>query len=227
MRVRLPPWAPSHAFMMHLCARICEITKRLYDRELIGPTEGNVSARDASGTIYVTPKGGDKSSLRPQDIAALELDCDSSFQTANSSVPSSEIVLHLRLYRERPDCMAVVHAHPIFATGFATVGKTIPDDVLPETGYFLGRVALVPFAIPGTEAVGDAIAKFARDHKTFLLANHGAVTIGATLDDAYMRMETLERVARILFVADLCGGPKKLPTDAINWLRSVGLDGSL
>lgn len=225
MRVRVPPWAPrTH---MSIPARICEITKRLYERGLIGPSEGNVSARDESGKIFATPKGGDKYWIQPRDIVELELDYSPNEPSYDRLIPSSEIALHLRLYRERPDCMAVVHAHPIFATGFASAGKSIPDDVLPEAGYFLGRVALVPFEIPGTEAVAEAIAEFAKDHKTFLLANHGAVTIGATLEDAYMRMETLERVAKIIFVAEASGGAKRLPPDAMKWLASVGLDGRL
>jgi L-fuculose-phosphate aldolase len=211
---------------MTIREEICRTTKRLYDRGLIGPSEGNVSVRMESGTIISTPKAIDKARLSPEDLAELHLD-GSLINGDSSPEPSSEIKMHLRIYRERRDCNAIVHAHPIFATGLATAGKSIPDDVLPESGYYLGRVALVPFAIPGTDAVGDAIAPFAKDHKTFLLQNHGAVTIGATLDDAYMRMEILERVAKTLFVADACGGPHKLSQDAMAWLKKVGLSGEL
>lgn len=221
-----PALGTKMAAPMTIREEICRVTKRLYDRDLIGPSEGNVSARTDSGTIIATPKAKDKARLSPEDLAELRL--DGSLLCADSSPePSSEIKMHLRIYRERQDCKAIVHAHPIFATGLATAGKSIPDDVLPESGYYLGRVALVPFAIPGTDAVGEAIALFAKEHKTFLLQNHGAVTIGANLEDAYMRMEILERVAKTLFIAEAHGGAQRLSEQAMAWLSEVGLSGEL
>jgi L-fuculose-phosphate aldolase len=206
-----------------LRAEICKITRLLWERELIGTLEGNVSCRIEDGLILATPKGKSKCELAPDDIVALDLDG----APHGLGTPSSEIKMHLRLYRERPDCNAIVHAHPIFATGLATAGRTVPDDVLPEAGYFLGSVALVRFARPGTDDVGDAIAEHAQAHKTFLLQQHGAVTLGATLMDAYDRMETLERVSRVMFVAEAFGGAKRLEPQHLEWLRSVGLSPKL
>jgi L-fuculose-phosphate aldolase len=120
--------------------------------------------------------------------------------------PSSEILLHLRCYRVRKDCMAVVHAHPPTATAFAVCGETIPDGVMPEAAYVLGSVATIPFAIPGTEEVPDAIEPLLPDHKTFLISHHGAVTLGIDLEDAYNRMETLERIAHVLLLTRQLGG---------------------
>jgi L-fuculose-phosphate aldolase len=114
--------------------------------------------------------------------------------------------LHLRVYRRRPDCGAVVHAHPPMATAFAVVGEGIPGNVLPEVAVLMGEVPLVPYATTGTPALGDAVEPFLEGHDAVLLANHGAVAWGANLTTARIRMESLEHAARILAAAR-CLGP--------------------
>lgn len=129
--------------------------------------------------------------------------------------PSSEIKLHLAIYRTRKDCQSVIHAHPPVATAFSVAGEPIPDDVLPESAIVLGCVATVPFAFPGTDEVPRSLEPFLEDHKTMLLSHHGAAVLGANLWDAYNRMETLERVAKILLFARLMGGPRPMPESAL------------
>jgi L-fuculose-phosphate aldolase len=113
--------------------------------------------------------------------------------------------MHLAVYRARADVGAVVHAHPPTATGFAVAGETLPDGVLPELICQVGAVALVPYFTPGTPAAADTLAPYLAGHDAFLLANHGATTVGPTLGDAPRRVESLEHAARILFTARALG----------------------
>jgi L-fuculose-phosphate aldolase len=123
----------------------------------------------------------------------------------------------LRILRHRPDVQAVVHAHPPAATGFAVAGEAIPDNLLPELILVVGPVPLVPFGMPGTPELGDRIVPYIEDrrHHALLLANHGAVTLGRTLDEAWIRMESLEHAARIIAAARAVGEPKPLTAAAV------------
>jgi L-fuculose-phosphate aldolase len=141
--------------------------------------------------------------------------------------PSSELKLHLQCYASRPDCHAVIHAHPLTATAFTLVGETIPDDLMPEAAYVLGPVVNVPFAMPTTEEVPKAVKPYLATHKTLLLSHHGAVVIGTNLSDAYNRMETLERIAKIVFMARCLGNPLPMPADTFAAIKLVALNGNL
>lgn len=195
--------------------------RRLWERDLVGATEGNLSCR-LGEHVLCTPSGLSKGHLAPEDLVVI----DHAGRSLNETdlKPSSEIRLHLRLYREIPEAQAVVHAHPLTATAFATCGEAVPVEMLPEAVVVLGTVALVPFAMPGTDELPDALTPFCRGHRTFLLANHGAATIGRTLMDAVYRMETLERVAQIVFRARQIGIPSPLPEDALIRLRQMAGD---
>jgi L-fuculose-phosphate aldolase len=129
--------------------------------------------------------------------------------------------MHLRIYRHRPDVAAVVHAHPPVATGFGVAGLDFMDDVLPEAIFLLGGVPLVPYAAPGTSAVGDALVPWLSGHDAFLLANHGATTVGPTMRVAHQRMESLEHIARILFTARTLGRVNALAPHEADALRAA------
>jgi len=165
--------------------------------------------------ILCTPSGASKGHLRPGDLVVVDQDGKS----IGPGRPSSEIHSHLRALRIRPDANAVIHAHPPYATGFASAGLTLPDDVIPEASMVLGKVALVPFAMPCSSALADALEPWLTRHKTFLLANHGALTLGSNIEDAGNRMETLERIAHVVFVARALGGLRSLPPDVARQLR--------
>lgn len=195
---------------------------RLWERGLIGAAEGNLSARLDQDRILCTPSGVSKGHMRPEDLVAI----DAAGQPLEGGRPSSEIKLHLRLLALRSDCWAVVHAHPPVATAYAVSGQTIPSESMPEGAYVLGPIALVPFGMPGTDEVPDGIEPFADDHKTFLLSHHGAATLGTDLRDATDRMETLERIARVLLLARLLGGTSPLPPDAQEAVMGL-MNGSL
>lgn len=194
--------------------QICLVGKDLWERGLVGGAEGNVSARLDDDKVLSTPSGAIKGKLEAKDICLISADGES----LDGKQPSSEIKLHLRIYKERPDVNAVVHAHPPVATGFALAGETFLRNMLPEADLVLGPVAMVPFAIPGSYEMGDVIAPLLQNHQAFLLASHGAATVGKDLNEAYMRIETLERIAKVFLVARLLGGAMPLPPEGVRWL---------
>jgi L-fuculose-phosphate aldolase len=207
---------------LQLRAQMCEVGRRLWQRGLVGATEGNLSARISPQRILCTPSGLSKGHLRPADLVVI----DNHGASIEGGEPSSEIKMHLRIYQVRPDCQAVVHAHPPIATGFALAGEDIPDDLLPESMVVLGSVATVPFAMPGTDEVPNALEPLLEDHKSFLLGHHGAVVLGKDLVDACYRMETLERIAQIIATAKAIGKPRPMPTRAFDKLQKY-LNGKL
>lgn len=216
---------------------MCEVGRRLWERGLIGASEGNLSARIDDRRLICTPSGVSKGHLRPEDLVLIDYDgiplaasapnLARSARSGGGKNPSSEIKLHLRAFARRPDCGAVVHAHPPTATGFSLAGRSIPDDVLPEAAVVLGPVALIPFAMPGTDEVPDAMEPFLAEHKTFLLSHHGAATLGRDLWNAFERMETLERIARIVLTAELLGRVEPLPNSAARFFREGFMHGKL
>jgi L-fuculose-phosphate aldolase len=208
---------------LQLRALVCEVGRRLWQKDLVGGAEGNISVRLSSRQILCTPSGVSKGHLRPNELVVI----DNHGVPAGEGKPSSEIKLHLRILARRKDCQAVIHAHPPVATAFALAGEDIPDNLLPESAYVLGSVATVPYCAPGTEEVPNAIDPLLDDHKAFLLANHGAVVMGRDLMDALYRMETLERVAKLILNAKLLGGPKELPDRAFQELLRVAIHGRL
>lgn len=185
-----------------LRTEICEIGKLLWERHLIGGAEGNISCRLRGDRILSTPTGAIKGILSPKDIVTIS----STGEPFDESRASSEIGLHLSIYSVRPDVNAVVHAHPPVATAFAIAGKSLPERDVPEAEIVLGKVPIVPFAEPGTPQVGEAAAPFAKENNVLLLERHGAVAMGSTLREAYIRMETLERIAKAFLYASVIEG---------------------
>ena len=199
-----------------IAEEIVAVCCRLYDRGLIAGPDGNVSVRLDDGHILVTPAGLSKVDVAPG--ALVELTPEGS-QVTDGLAASSEVGMHLRIYRERPDVRAVVHAHPPVATAYGAVGRDFMDAVLPEVIFHLGRVPLVPFALPGTPALGEAMAPFLADHDAFLLACHGATTVGPSLRLAHQRMESLEHAARIMFAAAQLGSVTPLSPEHVAALQ--------
>lgn len=210
---------------LQLRATVCEVGRRLWQRGLIGASEGNLSVRLNTKHLLCTPSGASKGHLKPDDLVVIDLKGNPVRE--HGARPSSEIKLHLRCYQVRKDCAAVIHAHPQTATGFALAGEEIPDDLMPEAAVVLGSVATVPFAMPGTDEVPDLLEPLLPDHKTFLLSNHGAAVLGKDLWDAYNRMETLERVARIVLTARLIAAPRPMPPKAFDHFLAHALNGNL
>lgn len=191
---------------------LVDVCRRLHERDLIGAAEGNVSARIGAGRFLVTPSGANKSLLAPGDLVLVDAEGQ---VVRGRGRASTEIRMHLAAYAARPDVGAIVHAHPITAVALTVAGVPPPDDLVPEAAVTLGPIAVAPFATPGTDEVPASLAPFLARHDVLLLARHGALALGRTLDEAYDRMETLERVSRIALVARLLGRCEPLPAETI------------
>lgn len=190
---------------------IVECCRRMYEVGLIAGADGNIAVRVGEDRTLVTPSGLLKCNLTPDDIVEVDL---SGRKIRGHRDPSSELDMHLRVLRLRPDVVAVVHAHPPTATGFTVAGEAFDACILPELVFQVGWVPAVPYGTPGTPELGDRIEPFLANHDALLLANHGALTFGSTLDEAAIRMESLEHAAKIIFTARMLGRVNPLsPTD--------------
>ena len=169
--------------------------------------DGNVSVRKDVRTILVTAGGKSKAEITGRDVVTVGLDGK---VKSRGRRPSSELPMHLAIYRARADVKAVVHAHPPYATALAASGQRLSVNVLPEVILSLGVVPLVAYATPSTADVGTLLVPHLGTANAALLANHGAVTWARTLREAYLLMEKLEHAAQIEFLARLLGGPKSL-----------------
>lgn len=185
-----------------MAGRIAHYCKRLTDLGLCAGAEGNIAVRVAPERALVTPAGLLMAELTADDMVEVDL---SGRRVRGGRKPSSELDMHLRILRARPDVGAVVHAHPPVATGFSVAGEAFADCVLPELIFHVGWVPVVPYGTPGTPELGERIEPYLQGHDALLLENHGAVTLGPTLEDAVIRMESLEHAAKILLTARLLG----------------------
>jgi L-fuculose-phosphate aldolase len=186
---------------------VCRVGQRLMERGLIAGAEGNLAVRIGADRVLVTPRGRSKGDLAPEDLVEVDL---KGRRLWGAREASTELGMHLAILRARADVGAVVHAHPPVATGFATAGQSVDCDCVPELIATVGRVPLVPYGTPGTPELGEQLLPLIAGHDALLLANHGAVTMGRTLEEALYRMESLEQGARILLVSRLVGGPVRL-----------------
>jgi L-fuculose-phosphate aldolase len=194
-----------------LARRMALCCRQLAARGLIAGQDGNLAVRLSPTRALVTPSGLIKALVAPADMVEVDL---SGRKLRGRRNPTSELDLHLRILKRRPDVGAVVHAHPPTATGFAVAGEGFDKFVLPEIILLFGHVPLVPYGTPGTPELGDRVDPYIDGHDGLLLANHGAVTVGPTLEAAWIRMESLEHAARIVFIARALGRVTELTNDA-------------
>lgn len=192
-------------------ALIIEFGKRIYARGLVSGNEGNLSCRVGENEVWCTPTMESKGYLNPDMLVKLDLDGNILNETAYR--PSSECKMHLGIYKENPKAMAVVHAHPRNATAFACCGKPVPAKMLPEACVIFGeQIDIAPYGTPGTYEVPDSVRPFANTAKAVLMENHGALTWGPTMKDAYFTMETLENYCNFYKAAYLeIGGAHDVP----------------
>jgi L-fuculose-phosphate aldolase len=204
-------------FTQSLRLEIVAVGRRLYERGLVGGSEGNISARLPGGRVLATPSGESKGFLAPDSLVVTDM----SGRSLEGGQASSELRMHLRIYALRDDVAAVVHAHPPIATGFAIAGRPLDECVVPEVIATLGQVPIVPYGTPSTEELPDRMAPWVASHDALLLANHGAVTYAPTLARAIDRMESIEQAARSLLVAHLLGRVNRLSRAEVDRLMSL------
>jgi len=199
-----------------VATRMAQCCRQLAARGLIAGQDGNLSVRLERDRALVTPSGAIKGLVQPGDMVEVDLQGRKRRGRGN---PTSELDLHLRILNRRPDVGAVVHAHPPVATAFGVAGEGLRILVLPELTQLCGEVPLVPYGTPGTPELADRLEPHLAGHEAWLLANHGAVTVGPTLDVAWIRMESLEHAARIIFAARALGRVNELSPEAVARLR--------
>jgi L-fuculose-phosphate aldolase len=201
-----------------LAIEIVRICGWMYQRGFIASSEGNVSVCLEPDRILVTPRGVHKGFLQPHQLALTDLD---GHQISGDLSPSSELQLHLLVYRERPDVRAVVHAHPTMAIACSLAGISLADGVLPEVITALGAIPTAPYATPGTAAAAEVIRPLIHQFDAIILARHGSVTVGKDLQEAYSKLEMLEHTARILSLSRVLGPVSPLPKEEVARLLAL------
>jgi L-fuculose-phosphate aldolase len=195
-----------------LKAEISDYSKRLHARGWVANHDGNVTFRLGGGRYLATPTATSKAAVGPEDVIVVD---EGGAKVSGRGKPFSEIGLHLTVYRNRPDVNAVVHAHPPTATGFAVAGFDLSQPILAEAVVSLGvGIPTVPFAPPGAAACNQ-LAPFVGSHDAVLLNGNGALSWGVDLEQAYLRMELVEHLAKIALVAHQLGGVRAIPQTAI------------
>jgi len=181
---------------------MCEIGRRVYAKGFAAANDGNISYRLSEDRVLCTPTRVSKGFMKPDDLCIVDMDGK---QVAGKRKRSSEILLHLSVMKTRPDVKACVHCHPPHATAFAVAHEPIPKCTMPEFEVFLGEVAISPYETPGTQAFADTVIPYVRDTDVILLANHGTITAGSDLMDAYFKTEIIDAYCRILILTKQLG----------------------
>jgi L-fuculose-phosphate aldolase len=205
--------------------QICEIGRRVYQRGFAAANDGNISIRLNDREILCTPTMVSKGFMKPDDLCKVDYEGK---QLAGTRKRSSEILLHLAVYKNRPDVRAVVHCHPPHATAFAVAGVPIPHCVLPEVEVFLGEVPTALYETPGTQKFADTIVPHLKASNTIILANHGTVTFGPDLEKAYWNSEIIDAYCKILILARQVGNVNyfttQQTTELLELKKKLGYD---
>ncbi|MGL4738507.1 MAG: class II aldolase/adducin family protein [Cellulosilyticaceae bacterium] len=197
--------------------QMCEVGQRVYNRGMVASNDGNFSVKIGPNEILCTPTGVSKGFMTPNMICKVDME-GNVLKTDGIHKPSSEIKMHLRVYKCRPDVNSVVHAHPMYGTAHAICGIPLNKQIMPESTIFLGEVPIAPYGMPSTPEIPDAIEPFFGSYDAVLLENHGALSWGADLMGAYYKMEGLEFYAQLSYVTQMMGGPKELPNNEVQRL---------
>ena len=199
---------------------IVEIGRRLWLRGFVASNDGNISVRLGPDRLLMTPASVSKGFMTPEMMVVTDLE-GRVIEAAPGRKPSSEALMHLVAYRQRPDVAAVVHAHPPIATGFAVAGMPLDRAVLAEVVTTLGSIPIADYGTPSTSELADTVAPYFKTHDGLLLANHGAVALGRDLFAAYYKMETIEHFAHISLVARQLGREHLLSREEVERLQGL------
>ena len=197
---------------------IVEVCKLMANKNLVAGTEGNVSARDQNGNIFMTPSGFNKGDISEDML--VELDIEGNVISGDLK-PTSEKHMHLGFYKKRSKAMGVVHGHPIYMTAFAASGEDLPDKILPELVALIGKIVTVPYDTPSSIKLANVLEPFVTKHNVFVLQNHGAAAVGTSVRDAYHRLQVSEAYANIVWAAKALGGVKPIKPEKIDELLNM------
>ncbi len=197
---------------------ICEIGRRIYTKGFVAANDGNISVKVNDNEFYCTPTGVSKGYMTPDMIIKIDGNGNKIEGRLN---PSSEIKMHLRVYKERPDVNAVVHAHPPTATAFAVCNRPLDKFILPEAILTIGTVPVCDYGTPSTKEIPDSLAPFIQNHDAFLLQNHGALAVGNTLTKAFFVMDEVEYYAKICLTASQIGDIQELDCEDLEKLMEL------
>ena len=208
--------------------QICDIGKRIYNRNMVAANDGNISVKLNDNEFLCTPTGVSKGFMTPEYICKVNAQGEV-IQANPGFRPSSEIKMHMRVYAKRPDVGSVVHAHPVYATSFAIAGIPLTQPIMPEAVIALGCVPIAPYGTPSTNEIPDAVEPFLEHFDAVLLESHGALTWSTDLLAAYLKMESVEFYAQLLYQSKMLGGPKEFYKATVQRLyqirRQMGLPG--
>ena len=208
--------------------QICDIGKRIYNRNMVAANDGNISVKLNEHEFLCTPTGVSKGFMTPEFICKVD-EKGNVIQANPGFKPSSEIKMHMRVYAKRPDVGAVVHAHPTFATSFAIAGIPLTQPIMPEAVIALGCVPIAEYGTPSTMEIPDNVEKYLPYYDAVLLESHGALTWSTDLLAAYHKMESVEFYAELLYKSKMLGGPKEFDQATVEKLyqirRQMGLPG--
>ncbi len=191
---------------------------KVYEKNFVSAYDGNLSVRTSNGTVLITRSAVCKGEVTAADI--LEINMSGEIVNGSGKI-STENKLHLFLYQNRNDVKAIIHAHPVYATAFASARESLDRAVFPEVILTLGRIPLCKYATPSTDELPESLKNHLGYANVFLLENHGAVSVGVNIKQSYYRMEKLEHTAKTMFIANKLGGVKELPKYKLDVLYSV------
>ena len=198
--------------------KLVEICHKVYAKGFVAAYDGNISCRISDSTILITRSGICKGDVKEKDL--IEIDLNGKAVSGKGKI-STEHKIHLLAYQKRKEVNSVVHCHPVYATAFALLGEGLDKHYLPEVFLTIGKVPLCKYATPSTDKVPKSLEPYINHSWAMLLQNHGAVTLGKNLDDAYFKMEKLEHAAKIILLARLLGTPKVLSKKNINDILNI------
>jgi L-fuculose-phosphate aldolase len=204
----------------NLKREMVEVCRALYQRQLLAAMDGNLSVRHEEN-LLTTPSGINKGFIQEKDILTVDF---SGQVLAGAGQPTSELLLHLEVYRTRPEARAVIHAHPPIATAFTIAGLSLAEGILPEVVLSLGAIPTAPYATTGTPEMGEAVRELLPFYDAILLEQHGALTVGHNLWEAYNRMEKVEHAAWTVWLARQLGQARTLPAEEVTKLTQLGIN---
>jgi L-fuculose-phosphate aldolase len=212
-----PDIPPTPQAEQALRQQIVSVGRRMQAEGYIAGAAGNLSARLNEDRLLITPSGASKGELSPDELLVIDQE-GNCLEGDGTCRPSSELPMHLEIYRQRPDVGAVVHAHPVYCVALSLVGVSLQTPYIPEALVLLGPVATTRYATPSSTENRDAIRGLIGEHDAIVLAQHGSLTVGVDPEEAFMRLEVLEHTAHTVATAYMLGEPRALSEEAVGKL---------